>query len=441
MAALQERNGSFRLIFWYYGKQHAFTIGQVSAEEANNTAATVGNLLRGVEDGRIKVPPGLDVVAFLRQRLATLNRESDQTPEPAPRPRDETTLGILRDRYVTTHSNGTIEENSLATVRLHFSHICRKLGDGFPLPELSLLRLQEYIDSRARKGISPVTMRKEVATLRAAWNWGVPMGLTSGLFPAKGLRYPKATEKPPFMTWTEIERAARSNGDAEELWECLYLELPEIAELLDYVRGAARQPWVYPMFSLAAHTGARRSEMLRALVADVDFSGNTVLIREKKRARGKRTSRRVPLTPTLAAVLKEWLAVHPGGQYLFAQAKEVARSKKRSRTTGHKGEKARASTFKGRMAGVKARAVRPGAGGLTKDEAHDHLKRTLAESKWEVLRGFHVLRHSFISACASKAVDQRLIDEWVGHTTEEMRKRYRHLYPSAQQDALKTVFG
>jgi integrase len=243
------------------------------------------------------------------------------------------------------------------------------------------------------------------------------------------------------MTWAEIERAARSGGDTEALWECLYLTLPEITELLDYVQGAARQRWVHPMFSFAAHTGARRSEMLRALVTDVDFAGNTVLIREKKRARGKRTSRRLPLTPTLATVLTDWLAVHPGGKYLFAQAQEVARSKKRSRTTGHKGEKARATTYKDRMAGVKARPVRPAPGGLTKDEAHDHFKRTLAGSKWEVLRGFHVLRHSFISACASKAVDQRLIDEWVGHTTDEMRKRYRHLYPSAQQVALKTVFG
>jgi integrase len=181
--------------------------------------------------------------------------------------------------------------------------------------------------------------------------------------------------------------------------------------------------------------------MLRALVTDVDFAGSTVLIREKKKSRGKRTSRRVPLTPTLACVLKEWLAVHPGGRYLFCQVKEVPRSKKRSRTTGHKGEKTRSTSLKGRMAGVKARTERPGAGGLTKDEAHDHFKRTLSGSKWEVLRGFHLLRHSFISACASKGVDQRLIDEWVGHTTEEMRKRYRHLYPSAQQDALKSVFG
>jgi len=28
---------------------------------------------------------------------------------------------------------------------------------------------------------------------------------------------------------------------------------------------------------------------------------------------------------------------------------------------------------------------------------------------WEVLRGWHVLRHSFISNCASRGVDQRLL--------------------------------
>jgi integrase len=78
---------------------------------------------------------------------------------------------------------------------------------------------------------------------------------------------------------------------------------------------------------------------------------------------------------------------------------------------------------------------------VTKDEAHDHFKRTLADSKWAVLRGWNVLPHSFISALASRNLDRRLIDEWMGHTTEEMRKRYRHLYPSTQRDALKSVFG
>ena len=40
-----------------------------------------------------------------------------------------------------------------------------------------------------------------------------------------------------------------------------------------------------------------------------------------------------------------------------------------------------------------------------------------------------------------EGIDQRLIDEWVGHSTEEQRRRYRHLYPSVQAEALKSVFG
>jgi hypothetical protein len=37
-------------------------------------------------------------------------------------------------------------------------------------------------------------------------------------------------------------------------------------------------------------------------------------------------------------------------------------------------------------------------------------------------------------------VDQRLIDEWAGHSTEEQRRRYRHLYPTTQQEAINRVF-
>ena len=38
-------------------------------------------------------------------------------------------------------------------------------------------------------------------------------------------------------------------------------------------------------------------------------------------------------------------------------------------------------------------------------------------------------------------IDQRIIDEWTGHQTEEMRKRYRHLFPHQQQTAIRLVFG
>src|SRR5262249_34165561 len=156
---------------------------------------------------------------------------------------------------------------------------------------LTLGKLQEHVDRRAKqKGIrkrslSPTTMRKEMASLRAVWNWAVQMDLVTGLFPSRGLRYPKADEKPPFQTWEEIERQiARGAGLAEQrdLWDCLFLTLPEVDELLRFVKANARHPFLYPMFCFAAHTGARRSEMLRARIGDVDVEADAVRIHERK---------------------------------------------------------------------------------------------------------------------------------------------------------------
>jgi hypothetical protein len=48
---------------------------------------------------------------------------------------------------------------------------------------------------------------------------------------------------------------------------------------------------------------------------------------------------------------------------------------------------------------------------VTRNEATDHFERTLEGSKWAVVRGWHVFRHSFASNCAACGIDQRLIDE------------------------------
>jgi integrase len=57
------------------------------------------------------------------------------------------------------------------------------------------------------------------------------------------------------------------------------------------------------------------------------------------------------------------------------------------------------------------------------------------------VQGCHVLRHSFASNCAQKGADQRIIDAWMGHQTEAMRRRYSHLFPDQQQAAIHSVFG
>jgi integrase len=282
--------------------------------------------------------------------------------------------------------------------------------------------MQAYIDRRLRdkyreKPTGPVTVRKEVATFRLIWNWAVTQGHVTGPAPTKGLRYPKIEEKPPFMTRGQIEKIIKRGGLTEKqqgsLWECLILESKDVQEVLDHVKEAAQHPFIYPMFVFAAHTGARRSEIVRSQVDDFDFQSRTVQIREKKRDHDKSlTYRRVRMSDLLVKVMQQWFSQHPGGQYAICEPVKIMRGKTRE-------------------VGVP----------LTRSEAHDHFKRTLADSKWAKLRGFHVFRHSFASNLAAAGVDQRIIDKWMGHQTEEMRKRYQHLFPDQQRQAIDSVFG
>jgi len=48
--------------------------------------------------------------------------------------------------------------------------------------------------------------------------------------------------------------------------------------------------------------------------------------------------------------------------------------------------------------------------------------------------------HSFASNAAAAGVDSGMIDSWMGHQTEEMRNRYRHLFPQQQKLAIDRVF-
>ena len=201
-----------------------------------------------------------------------------------------------------------------------------------------------------------------------------------------------------------IRRRHGLEGAAEteqaELWDGLYLTTAEIDEVLDFVERTSDRPFMFPMLLIAAHTGARRGEILRSQISDFDFAANTIVIHEKKRAKGKSTTRAVPMSPRLRTIMEAWV-----------------------------GDSTCRHTF--HADGVP----------LTVDHASCSFYATFTGTKWTKLKGWHVFRHSFISNCASRGIDQRMIDSWSGHQTEEMRKRDTHLLPNAQQSALQLVFG
>lgn len=393
MATLQSRNGSHRLLFQYAGRQFALPIGKVSDSEALAWKGRAELLLIRLKQHLLELPPGVDIVTFLQ------HDGHPPTPEQLVREK-HTNLHNLREAYLKTHSNGAIESNTLYTARIHLNHVEQTLGKDFILSGLTLGKLQGHIDRRQTE-VRAVTIKKELDTFRGVWNWGLRMGLVHGVFPGTGLVYPKGEEKLPFMTWEEIERRMKAGGNAEALWECLYLRPRQTAELLAHAKKSAADDWFHPMLTTAAHTGARRSELIRARCEDVDLDAMVLTIREKKRVKGTCTTRRVPISPLLAQTLRPLLDRQRNKTFLFGESAEP----------------------------------------LTVSDAQRAWHRAFRDSNWKVVRGYHVLRHSFISALASCGIDQRIIDDCVGHSTEQQRKRYRHLFPKVTQDAIATVFG
>src|SRR5205823_5891674 len=99
------------------------------------------------------------------------------------------TLEDFFKQYKEKLPPGSMEANSLETVKLHMSHFLRHLGKRFVVQGLALAQLQAYVDARSReKGhrkrpISPTTIKKEMASFSGVWSWGVQMGLVKGAFP------------------------------------------------------------------------------------------------------------------------------------------------------------------------------------------------------------------------------------------------------------------
>lgn len=441
MATLERRNLTYRVVFWQKSKRYSFSLDTSDLRTAEALRGGVEKTLMLLGQGILNCPEDGDLIAFVRSGGKAIS---------APKPVSElATLGKLREAYLESRSNGSVEENTLTTIKIHLKHLVATFGERFALAKISQDDVQRHIDRRLKqkhrnRSIGPVTIRKEVTTFRAMWTWGTGRGLFTGAFPSHGLTYPKTDAKQPFRTMAEVERKIAISGlsdvEREALHESLYLRREEIEELLRFVKENAAHPWIYPMIATAAFTGARRSELLRIEVTDVDFDQGVLLIREKKRSKKQRTTRYVSISPSLKTVLQNWLLIHPGARFLFCQSGQIRRSRKRSETTGHIWGVDRPTSRRERRETVVFRQA-IGITPVTKNEAHDHFKRTLSNSRWAIIPGLHTLRHSFISCLAAAGVDQRIIDEFVGHSTDEQRRRYRHLIPDVKVQAITSAFG
>ena len=403
--AVDRGSGFFRIVFWYGGKQYRRSLKVKDERRAEAIRGRVEETLAFIQLGRLTIPPDADPGTFILSD-GKLERKPVVVASPS-----EGTLGELVAGYLRELPPQAKEANSLRTERIHLGHVERLLGGDSPLSSIGLAAVQRYANLRgqekhgkvAKRSIQPYTIRKELKTLRHVWAWCharslVPVGPDWQL---SQVSLPRDCEPEPFRTMVEIneriERGRLPLSEQKALWECLYLTGTELMDLLKHVQNQVIDPFVYPMFSFAVYTGARRSEMLRSQIHDFDFRSGRVQLREKKRVKGRASIRWVDLHPELAEIMKSWFKWHPGGQSTLAQ---------------------------------------PDGSPLNVDIMDHRFRTALRGSRWSVVRGFHVLRHSFASVLASKGVDQRVINAFMGHQTDQMAARYRHLFPQTLRSAI-----
>jgi integrase len=409
MAWLETKGNVFRIRFRYGKAKCLLALHTSNKREANESLAQFEANLRLIERGIIDPPPdNADVGVYIVSGGKLSGRPSEAART------KPVTLGMLFEDYLNNFPKAAKEACTWKTETIHIGHLRRLFDVNLPLPDVTQKTIQEYIDTRAReisrlkKLVSRETVRKELGTFSVVWNkWGVAQGMVSGPPPLSNLTYPKGRTKPPFQTREQIERQISrqqlSPAAQAELWHCLFLTLAEVEEFLDHIQHSGRLAYVYPMVVFAAHTGARRSEIRRSLVSDFDFAAKTVMIREKKKDHDKvETYRTVPLSLRLEKAMQNWFQKQSGGPNTICTS---------------------------------------GGRAISDQFATTIWLRAIRRSKWSVMPGWHCLRHSFISNCAARGIDQRLIDHWVGHSTDAMRRRYSHLLPTVSQAAIHSVFG
>lgn len=406
MASIKQINGTFYVRFGFRGITKRFSLGTSNFDDARNEQNKVIDTIHQIKVGRLPIPDDCPDPHYF---IFTGGRQIAKTIQ------INLTLQDIWEGYEQSVPLGS--RPSLLTEKIHYRHFIRVLKNK-NIKAITFGDLQEYINKRlAEKGnrgrtISARTVRKEIATFTTIWNnYALPSKMVPssfGLTFISKFKYGKESSKAKFQTWDQIENQITNGNltksEANFLWDGLFLDLDQISEILDYVKNKKdHRKWLYPMFLFAAHTGARRSEILRSQIQDWDFEKKVVVIREKKRNKEKEfTFRDVYLSDQLVEVMRGWVSNNKQNHLVFSE-----NNKPLSKST----------------------------------VAHVFSKKCFfKKSKWTVLRGWHIFRHSMASNMACKGIDPRQIDAILGHQTEEMRKRYQHMFPQSQKAAIEAIF-
>jgi integrase len=406
MPSLSNKNGVFHARFWYAGRQYRRTLKTNSPREAEGALYTIKSLLCRLETGALDIPPGVDPGDFIAS--GGTFRVSPQRTRPTEK--NVVTVRQLFKEYLASRVSKAI--TTIGTETTHLNHLGKSLRGKLdrPCDQVDSSDLEKYIQKRLQH-VAQDTVVKEQATIFQVFRYAQEKKYIADSPAAVLPRLKTSRRSEPFRTVTEIEahiaRGGLTKREIGRLWSRVYLTPPEIASLLALVRERAAEDFTHLLHAIPAYTGMRRGEVMRLRWTDVDLERGMLTARSRKQSRQQtEVCRTIDIHPELQQILSEWRAQRPRGQFVV----------------GYKNDK------------------QP----LDSNSANRCFYKPLLGTTWcldasrrKFKIGFHCYRHSFVSNLAAAGVDQRIVDEFSGHQIDEMRRRYRHLFPKNRQAAIQ----
>lgn len=277
-------------------------------------------------------------------------------------------------------------------------HACKSLLNT-RIDRLNELQVERWKAARMKSGVSPATVKRELAELKAALSRALKWRYTSSN-PAKGVtlkadqhyrvRYLKDSERKKLLiALTDRDDKKREGRDSGNRFrrERGYKLKPAIKSYSDHIT---------PMVLLAMQTGMRRSEVFSLTWENVRLKGMPQLTVLAAHAKSGKT-RHVPLNTTAVDVLKTWGEQNTQSGLVFPNP-----------------------------AGGQLRSIKTAWGKLIKDAKINDFR-------------FHDLRHDFASRLVMNGVDLYRVKELLGHGSIEITQRYAHLAPHTLAEAVEVI--
>lgn len=306
------------------------------------------------------------------------------------------TLGAFIEQRYEAWALEHLRRGDVAVARLK-ADFEKWLGE--PLNSFNSWRIESWRRDRLKAGTKPVTLNRQVDTLRSCLRKAVDWGIIDK-HPLQGLKRLKVDEdeRVRFLSAEEEKRLRaalakreaelRASRDRGNEHRAVRQEKALPARPEGYV------DHVHPLVLLALNTGLRRGELFSLRWADIDADAGMLTVRAAAAKSGD--SRRVPLNDEAQAVLKAWRKQRkPEDEALVFPGADGARLTKINKSWATVCKLAKLSNFR-----------------------------------------LHDCRHHFASRLVQLGVDLNVVRELMGHADLKMTLRYGHLAPDNLKSAV-----